>query len=178
MAMRRDALAGAAEFLLAAESLARKSPPLVATVGRLSARPGAANVIAGDADLSLDIRHPVDRHRLGALRILRSAAVKIARRRHLGVSFHVTQDNSSVACSAGLAALLSQSVRATQGKSMLLPSGAGHDAVVISSLAPVAMLFVRCRAGVSHSPAEHVEIGDLAVSINVVGDFLARLARR
>ncbi|MGD1029692.1 MAG: allantoate amidohydrolase [Opitutaceae bacterium] len=177
MALRRDALAGGAEFVLAAESLARKRPPLVATVGRLEARPGAGNVIAGGAELSLDFRHPEDRRRLEALRTLRLAARQIARRRRLGMSFQVTQDNPSVACSPGLTALLSRSVKARQGRSISLPSGAGHDGVVLSSLAPIAMLFVRCRAGASHCPAEHVKIGDLAAALEIVDDFLRRLAR-
>jgi allantoate deiminase len=120
----------------------------------------------------------VDRDRLDALRILCSAARRIARRRRLGVSFRVTQDNPSVACSPVLMAVLSQSVKARQGRSLLLPSGAGHDAVVLSSLAPVAMLFVRCRDGASHCPAEHVGIGDLAAALGIVNDFLMRLARR
>jgi allantoate deiminase len=178
MALRRDALAGAAEFVLAAESLARRRAPLVATVGRLAVMPGATNVIAGAAELSLDVRHPRDRSRLDALRILRTAAERIARRRRLAVSFRVAQDNPSVACSAGLTALLAQSVRAKLGRSLRIPSGAGHDAVVLSSLTPVAMLFVRCRAGVSHHPEERVEIGDLAAALAIVEDFLVRLAHR
>ena len=178
MALRRDALAGAAEFVLAAEALARRRSPLVATVGRLAVRPGATNVIAGGAELSLDIRHPGDLRRREALRILRSKAGRIARRRGLKVSFQVTQDNPSVACSPELTALLVKSVRARQGRSLLLPSGAGHDAVVLSTLTQVAMLFVRCRGGVSHHPAEHVGLGDLAASIEIVEDFLIRLANR
>lgn len=178
MALRRDALAGAAEFIVVSEMLAKMRPPLVATVGRLEVRPGAANVIAGGAELSLDIRHPADGDRREALRMLRSAADRVAHKRGLKVSFQVVQDNPSVACSPGLTGLLAESVRSRQGKLLLLPSGAGHDGVVLSSLVPVAMLFVRCRGGVSHNPEEHVGKGDLAASIEVVGDFLIRLARR
>jgi allantoate deiminase len=178
MALRRDALAGAAEFILASEMLAKIRPPLVATVGRIWARPGAANVIAGDAELSLDIRHPGDGDRRRALRILRSAAERVAHKRGLKVSFEVIQDNPSVACSPELTGLLADCVRSRQGKSPLLPSGAGHDGVVVSSLTPIAMLFVRCRGGVSHNPREHVGKGDLAAAIAIVGDFLGRLASR
>ena len=178
MALRHDALAGAAEFIVDSEMLAKMRSPLVATVGRLAVRPGAANVIAGGAELSLDIRHPADGDRREALRILRSAADRVAHKRGLKVSFQVVQDNPSVGCSPALTRVLVESVRSRQGKLLLMPSGAGHDAVVLSSLAPVAMLFVRCRGGVSHHPGEHVGKGDLAASIAIVADFLNRLALR
>jgi allantoate deiminase len=178
MALRRDALAGAAEFILAAESLARARPPLVATVGRVKAHPGAANVIAGSAELSLDVRHPVNSRRLAALASLRAAGRRIARRRGLTFTMELTQENGSVACSRELTALLARSVRAVQGRSLAVASGAGHDAVVMSSLAPVAMLFVRCRDGLSHHPDEFVHPRDLKVALGIVVDFLERLASK
>jgi allantoate deiminase len=176
MALRRDALAGAAEFILEAEARARGRPPLVATVGRIAAHPGAPNVIAGAAELSLDVRHPSDAARLAALGGLRRAGLAIARRRGLAFACEVTQDNPAVSCSAGLTALLEESVRACQGRSLRVPSGAGHDAVILSALAPVAMLFVRCRKGLSHHPDEFVRTGDIAVALEIVVEFLARLA--
>jgi allantoate deiminase len=176
MALRRDALAGAAEFILAAEALARARPPLVATVGRITAHPGASNVIAGSAELSLDVRHPVDSRRLAALSRLRAAGRRIARSRGLAFSIEVTQENGAVKCSRELTALLARSVRTVQGMSLAIPSGAGHDAVVMSSLAPVAMLFVRCRGGLSHHPDEYVHPRDLRVALGIVVDFLERLA--
>jgi len=176
MALRKDALACAAEFILATEALARSRPPLVATVGRITARPGAANVIAGDVELSLDVRHPADAPRKSAVAALRAAAQRIARGR--GVRSTVAQDNGAVACSHELTALLERSVRACQGRSIALASGAGHDAVIVSSIAPVAMLFVRCRGGLSHHPDEHVRSGDLGVALGIVVDFLTRMAYR
>jgi allantoate deiminase len=178
MALRRDALAGAAEFILAAEAFAGARPPLVATVGRVSARPGAANVIAGSAELSLDLRHPVDSRRRSALEKLLSAGRRIAGRRGLAFSAEVTQDNGAVACSRELTALLARSVRALQGTCVSLPSGAGHDAVILSSLTPVAMLFVRCREGLSHHPDEFVHPRDIGTALRIVVDFLGRLASR
>jgi allantoate deiminase len=178
MGMRRDALAGAAEFVLAAEALAKSAPPLVATVGRISALPGAPNVIAAQAEVSLDVRHPSDAARQRALARLRAAARDIARRRGLALSVEVTQDNAAVACSGELTALLSRSVRAVQGGCPSLPSGAGHDAVIVSRLAPVAMLLVRCRDGLSHHPDEFVHTRDMAAALRVVVDFLGRVAGR
>jgi allantoate deiminase len=178
MPLRRDALAGAAEFILAAEAFAGARPPLVATVGRILAGPGAANVIAGAAELTLDVRHPVDARRRAACASLRKAGGAIAKRRGLRFSMDVTQDNGAVPCSRELTALLAKSVRGREGRCVALASGAGHDAVIVSSLAPVAMLFVRCRGGLSHHPDEFVARRDLEAALGIVVDFLSRLASR
>jgi allantoate deiminase len=176
MAMRRDALAGASEFILEAEAYARARPPLVATVGRIAAHPGAPNVIAGGAEGTLDVRHPLDALRLEALRALGRAARRIARRRRLTFASAVTQDNPAVRCSAELTRILGRSVRSVQGSCPSIPSGAGHDAVVVSALTPVAMLFVRCRGGLSHHPDEHVSRRDLETALAILVDFLGRIA--
>ena len=178
MALRRDALAGAAEFILAAEALARGRPPLVATVGRILARPGAANVIARAAELTLDVRHPVDARRRTACARLRKAGRTIAKGRGLTFSMDVTQDNGAVPCSRELTGLLARSVCGREGRCAALASGAGHDAVIVSSLAPVAMLFVRCRGGISHHPDEYVAPRDIEAALGIVVDFLCRLASR
>lgn len=176
MALRRDALAGAAEFTLAAEKLARSTAGLVATVGSLTVSPGAANVIPGSAIHTLDVRHAKDAARRAALFKLGRLAAQIAKRRGLKVAWQRTQDNGAVACSPALTAALERSVKTVQGKSVSLVSGAGHDGVVMSTLTPVAMLFVRCRAGLSHHPDEYAAPKDLAVALAVMTDFLERLA--
>lgn len=177
MALRHDALAGAAEFIVAAEALAKKTPSLVATVGTLGVSPGAPNVIPGEATFSLDVRHPKDAARQAALKTLLKTADRIARRRGLKSSWQVTQDNPAVACDSALTTALDASVRVEQGRSVALVSGAGHDAVVMAAVAPVAMLFVRCREGLSHHPDEYASPADIAVALRVMVDFLERLAR-
>ncbi len=176
MALRRDAFTGAAEWALAVETLARRSSPLVATVGAVVVAPGAPNVIPGEVVLSLDVRHPDDGARRDALRRLIADAKKIARRRGLTCEWQVTQDNGAVSCSVPFTDLLAQSVRAVQRRSLALVSGAGHDAVVMAALTPVAMLFVRCREGLSHHPDEFASPADLNVALRVIVDFLTRLA--
>ncbi len=176
MALRRDALAGAAEFIVAAEAYGRVRAPLVATVGFISAHPGAANVIPGRAVLTLDVRHPVDSARLAAFEGLKRAARGIATRRRLSFAAHVTQDNGAVRCSRELTRQLERSVRARQGTCLAVPSGAGHDAVILSSITPVTMLFVRCRDGLSHHPDEHVHPRDLRMALDIVVDFMTRMA--
>lgn len=176
MALRKDALAGAAEFTLAAEKLARSTTGLVATVGSLTVSPGAANVISGSVVHTLDVRHAQDAARRVALFKLGRLAAQIAKQRGLRITWQRTQDNGAVACSPVLTTALERSVKAVQGKSLSLVSGAGHDGVVMSSLTPVAMLFVRCRDGLSHHPDEYASPKDLAVALAVITDFLQRLA--
>lgn len=178
MALRRDALAGAAEFTLAAERMARATPGLVATVGVMEVAPGAANVIPGLAGHTLDVRHARDAVRRRALLALGRTAARIARARGLKVAWQRTQDNAAVPCSRTLTARLARSVKAVQGRSLSLASGAGHDAVVLSRLTDVAMLFVRCRGGLSHHPDEHVADRDLDVALRVVVDFLENFGGR
>lgn len=176
MVLRRDALTGAAEFALAAEKLARDTPGLVATIGMLSVLLGSANVIPRLVAHTLDIRHSCDATRRMALTRLDRLARQIAGKRGLGVAWQRTQDDGAVACSPELTTQLARSVKTVQGKSLSLVSGAGHDGVVMSALAPVAMLFVRCRDGLSHHPDEYASPKDLDVALRVMVDFLERLA--
>jgi len=176
MALRHDALAGAADFVLAAEKLARGTAGLVATVGMLQVSPGAANVIPGQVSHTLDVRHAKDAVRRATLHQLGRMAKKIAASRGLKVAWRRTQENAAVTCSSDLTAQLARSVQAVQGKSLSLVSGAGHDGVVMSRLTPIAMLFVRCRDGLSHHPDENASPRDLALALRVTVDFLERLA--
>ncbi len=175
MALRRDALAGAAEVVLAAEALARAVPGLVATVGTLQVKPGAPNVIPGEVVLSLDVRHARDAARTKALRQLLAAADGIARRRRLEKAWEVTQDNGAVACAPALRRALGAAVQTVQGRNLELVSGAGHDAVVMAGLTDAAMLFVRCREGLSHHPDEYAAPADLDAALRVTVEFLSQL---
>ena len=177
MRLRKDALCAAAEFILAAERLARKVKGLVATVGKIDALPGAGNVIPGEVRLSLDVRHPEDSVRQSAHAALKQIAFRIARRRNLKLDGEVVHETTAVNCSEPLSRLLGESVRRRQGKLLRLPSGAGHDAAVMAEITPAAMLFIRCRNGVSHHPDESVNVQDAQIALEVLGDFLQSLAR-
>jgi allantoate deiminase len=176
MELRRDALAGAAEFAVGLEAIARRTPGLVATIGAMTVSPGAANVIPGEVTHTLDVRHSRDSVRRSALMQIGRLATQISHRRKLQRRWQRTQENGAVTCSSDLTAQLARSVRAVQGKSISLVSGAGHDGVVMSALTKVAMLFVRCRGGLSHHPDEHAAAKDLEVALRVTVDFLERLA--
>jgi allantoate deiminase len=178
MALRRDALCAAAEFVLAVEQCAHDQSGLVATVGQIVAQPGASNVIPGQVTLSLDVRHSNDAIRMSNCDRLRHWADKISATRQVQLSWNVLQATPSVPCDAVLTSLLAQAVADQQLEAMSLVSGAGHDAVALSEVTPVAMLFVRCKDGVSHNPAESVQTEDVALAINVVGRFLELLAEK
>ena len=175
MDQRRDALVVAAMFVIAVEQEARRRPGLVATVGRLDVEPGAANVIPGRAELTLDVRHPDDGVRLEASQRIIADAHALAEGRGLAVEVHATSERAAVACSQALTDLL---LEAIGERSVGVASGAGHDGVYMSELTDVAMLFVRCRGGVSHNPAESVTVEDVGVAIDVLNRFLELLAKR
>ena len=176
MDRRRDALVAAAAFVQAVDDYARSQKGLVATVGQLTVRPGAANVVPGEVTLSLDVRHAEDAERLAASRHLLDLAVAIARRRNIALTTTGISENPSVPCSPRLVAILARAVRDLGRPVVELASGAGHDAVAMSALTEVAMLFVRCKGGISHNPAESVTTDDVAVAIDVLSRFLELLS--
>ncbi|MGA2244106.1 MAG: allantoate amidohydrolase [Verrucomicrobiota bacterium] len=177
MRLRKDALCAAAEFVLAVENLARRTVGLVATVGQISVQPGASNVIPGEADLTLDLRHAMDSVRQRAQDHLKRTALGIAARRGLKLNLKSLNDAAAVDCSKELSAQLALSVGRCQKKIPRLPSGAGHDAAVMAGITPVAMLFVRCKGGVSHHPDESAKAEDVQAAFNVLNDFILRLAQ-
>jgi allantoate deiminase len=178
MNLRRDALCAAAEFVLAVEALGREVPGLVATVGQLTALPGASNVIPGRVTLSLDMRHAEDAQREQAYLRLREQAARLCEARQVTLDWQHLHNTPSVRCSAPLVELWAQAVEISGHPVYRLPSGAGHDAVSLAAITPVAMLFVRCKGGISHNPAESVTTADVAVAIEVLGAFLELAAAK
>ena len=148
---RRDALTAAAGWILAVEAAG-------GTVGRLSVEPNVRNVIPARVTATLDLRHPDDAAR-------RAAVDDLRRRAGASVEWRDLADVPAVAMDERLSAAFGVATR--------LPSGAGHDAAMMAHVAPAAMLFVRCRGGVSHHPAESVEEADVAVAV----DAMERLLR-
>jgi hydantoinase/carbamoylase family amidase len=175
--MRHDALSAAAEFILAVETIARNQQGLVATVGQINAQPGASNVIPGKVTLSLDVRHQDDAVLEQACRQLQERAHQISTARQVSLNWPPLQAGRTVPCAPHLSQLLAQAIETLKYPLHSLPSGAGHDAAAMSELTPVAMLFVRCRGGISHNPAESVTSEDAAVAIEVMEQFLLLLAQ-
>ncbi len=172
MPLRRDALTGAARCILAAELLAQSRPPLVITVGKIQVHPGASNSIPQSATFTIDLRHPEDSIRLESLGLLNEAFRKIASERALELHWNPIQDNNATPCDPALTASLQDSLAAVTGSRLTLASGAGHDGVVISRICPIAMLFIRCRDGLSHHPDEFASPADIGTGIAILTHFL------
>ena len=169
MAMRRDALAGAAECICMVEEFCKTDAAgLVGTVGYIDAMPGATNVIPGLVSFTLDIRAPTDPHRKMAVADIVRRIEAIAKRRNLALQLDVTHENRTVPCAPWLKAQVADAVAAEGFGVFELPSGAGHDGMAMIDIADVAMLFVRCRGGISHNPAEHVETADADAGARVL----------
>src|SRR4051794_23069407 len=173
MDRRRDALAAAAELILAAERTARETPGLVATVGRLEIPHAAVNVIPGRAEATLDVRHGDDAAREHAVAALRAEAEAIAERRGVGVEW---AESAVPAVPCPLAGELRAAVAATGAPVFELPSGAVHDAMVMAEVTDVGLLFVRCAGGGSHHPDESGREADVAVAVEAATRFVRGLA--
>ncbi len=176
MHLRRDALTAAAEIVLMAESIGGNgAEDLVATVGVLEVSPGAANVIPGHVMLTLDVRalDPVERD-LAATAII-TQAHQIAGQRQIGCLTEKIHDLAASPCDPLLMELLASAIAAQDQPERRLASGAGHDAMIMAALCPTAMLFIRCRDGVSHNPAEHVTPADAEAALRAMIGFIDRL---
>lgn len=175
MATRQDALAGAAQWIGEVEALARAKADLVATVGALAVAPNVRNVIAAEVSASLDLRCGDERERERATQAVLARAREIAAERGLEVAVERLEEQVAVVCDPGLVARLDAACRGCGIEPIRLVSGAGHDAVPMARIAPVAMLFVRCRGGLSHCPEEHVAMDDLACAFRVLVDTIAAM---
>ncbi|MBD2721744.1 allantoate amidohydrolase [Hymenobacter armeniacus] len=176
MNMRQDALCAAAEFVLTAEQFAQvHGRGLVATVGKLAISHAASNVIPGEVTCSLDLRSPDEQQLAQAYDYLRSHAETVAGHRNVALNWKPVQQTAPVTCDAGLNALLAQAIADSGHETIPLVSGAGHDAVPISFVAPATMLFIRCYQGISHNPLEDVELPDLAAAVAVADRFISEL---
>lgn len=167
MTGRKDALVAAAHAILLVERRCR-APSLVGTVGRLEVHPGASNVVPGRVGFSVDIRSADDALRKAAVADVIAGIEALVRRQRVDFEIRIQQETAAVACAPDLVRALSGAV-AREGIAVeTLVSGAGHDAMALAERMPVGMLFVRCRGGVSHNPAEHAETADIDVAIRVL----------
>jgi hydantoinase/carbamoylase family amidase len=176
MNMRKDALACASEFILAAEkfSIANKDE-LVATVGKLRIPHSASNVIPGEVICSLDLRSPDEINLMAAGDELKKQASTICKKRNIGLEWNLIQQSKTVSCDKKMNKILKEAIETSGYQLVELVSGAGHDAVAVSAVSPVAMMFVRCFKGISHHPEENVEIKDIAAAIKVSDQFIKYL---
>ena len=176
MHLRHDALAAAAEWTVAVERAAQREPNLVATVGGVEAKPGAANVIAGEARVSLDVRHKSDDVRRHTTETLVQQAEEIAKRRGLLLQSSILLKQNAVAMRPFLVDQVEEAIRKTGCDPHRMVSGAGHDAMVLAEKLPSAMIFLRSPEGISHDPAESVLLEDVEKAIECGLHLLNQLA--
>lgn len=176
MRLRRDPLAGAAAMVLAVEQLARgDNSDVVATVGTIEALPGAANVIPGEVRFTIDVRSGSEARRDRVAEDILDRIAEIANVRDLDFAVERIHDLAASPCDPALMDLMDAALDAAGQPVRRLVSGAGHDAMVMAALCPTAMLFIRCRDGISHNPAEHVEPADVEIALQVMLGFIERL---
>jgi allantoate deiminase len=176
MALRRDALTGAAECCLSAEGLARERVPGVITVGKLAVHPGASNSIPQRVDFTVDLRHPEDEVRHGMQVELQERFLSIAEERGLQMEWRVVQENAATRCDSSLTHQMLDALEAVAGYREGMISGAGHDGVALAAAMPIAMLFLRCRGGISHHPDEFASEQDIETGIAILTRFLIQLS--
>ncbi|WP_137044813.1 allantoate amidohydrolase [Pseudolabrys sp. FHR47] len=173
MLLRRDALAGAAETVSLAERLARETKgEVVATVGVLRIPNAAGNVIPGNVALIVDIRSGSDTARHKFVEAFKREVRALAERRHLGVTMTDTRNVSVTPCDPALQDGIAKAIAAVGGEPVSLVSGAGHDGMAMAKLCPIAMMFVRCRGGISHNPAEYASPADMGLAAAALIKFI------
>lgn len=179
MNMRKDALTCAAEFVLGAEKFATANKnDLVATAGKLHIINAASNVIPGEVICSLDIRSADETILSSSYKTIKKMAEDICKKRNIVLEWNLIQQTKPVACDAQMNKLLAWSIKESGYELIELVSGAGHDAVPVSEVSPVAMLFVKCFKGISHNPLENVETKDIVAAIKVSDNFIQQLIKR
>ncbi|MDO9411852.1 MAG: allantoate amidohydrolase [Pseudolabrys sp.] len=173
MMLRRDALAGGAEVILLAEKMARDTKgDVVATVGQLRIPSAASNVIAGNVALVVDIRSGSNAARQQFVDTFKTEIRAIAKRRELGLTITQTRDVATTPCDQSLQDGIAAAIRSVGGEPLELSSGAGHDGTAMAKLCPIAMMFVRCRGGISHNPAEYTSPSDMGLAVAALIRFI------
>jgi allantoate deiminase len=176
MSMRHDALAAAAEMVLAVERIGRGHPDLRATVGQLDIASGAVNTVPARVRFTLDIRSPSDPQRLAAADAIRAEIARIAAARGVMSDVAMGYVADAAPCDARLMNLLDEAIAGLGQTPFRLQSGAGHDAMAFRGVIPMAMLFVRCKGGVSHNPAEFASEDDIGLALAALEGLVMRLA--
>ncbi|MBU2978938.1 allantoate amidohydrolase [Alteromonas sp. C1M14] len=175
MTMRQDALATSSEMILAVEQMAQEHN-VVATVGKIENKPNGVNVISGLTRFSLDIRSENDVQRDAAMEQIMHRFTQIAARRNVSLNIEQTHEAPAVQCDHRLQSMLKTAINECGIPAYTLPSGAGHDAMAMAVLCPVAMMFLRCDRGISHHPAEAIKTEDVAVALASLHATIKHLA--
>jgi allantoate deiminase len=175
MATRRDALAGAARIVLALREEARSRGDVTANVGILTVSPGGFNVIPGTAEFTVDARSGDPEGFARMDRFVRETLERVAAEEQLGLEVVETHRKPPTPLDPELQELLAEAAVGEGATARRMPSGAGHDAMVLAKHAPAAMLFVPSRAGVSHSPEEYTAREECELGARILTRAVLRL---
>jgi allantoate deiminase len=175
MGLRRDALAGAARAVLALRDEARERDDMTANVGMCTVSPGGFNVIPDVADFSVDVRSPTPDGFARVDRFVRDTLARIAEEEGLKLELEETHRLDPVPLDPALQDVLERAAAEEGASHMRMPSGAGHDAMVLGRHVPAAMLFVPSRGGVSHNPDEYTAPEQCELGARVLARALADL---
>jgi allantoate deiminase len=162
--------------MVSVETLARRTSGLVATVGKIEAHPGAANVIAGVVHATLDVRHPRDEVRNEAVAELLTRAQSAATARGVRLQHETVFELSTMQMNSGLVRFLETAVTRAGHTPHRMSSGAGHDAMILAPHVPSAMLFLQSPGGLSHHPDESVLAADVEAALDTILEFLRLLS--
>jgi allantoate deiminase len=175
MHLRQDALCAAAEWIVCVEKEAYVTDGLVGTVGHIDAKPGASNIIPGEVNATLDVRHARDEVRRGAFETLLQNGEAIALRRGLTFQSDIVLDQAAVPMHSELTELAERAIEAAGVQPHRIISGAGHDAMILAARLPTAMIFLRSPGGISHHPDEAVREEDVARALRAGHHLLQNL---
>jgi beta-ureidopropionase / N-carbamoyl-L-amino-acid hydrolase len=175
MSLRRDALAGAAEVILAVERLANSVSGVVGTVGTVRVEPGAINVVPGRVELGIDIRSTVSSDKRRVVEQLRREIERIAGARDLIAALDLLTDEEPVRLDHRMIDILEGCASERSISSLVMPSGAGHDAMHVAQLCPTGMLLAPSVGGISHHFREWTELDDIVAGIQVYVDATIEL---
>jgi len=177
MALRRDALAAAARIALALRDFARGREHVTANVGKLAVEPGGANVVPGLADFTIDIRATTPAGVLELERVVEETVTRIAAEEQVDHELEQTFSLEPLELDEALVDTVERAAAAEGAAATRMPSGAGHDAMVIGRHVPAAMIFVPSRGGISHSPEEYTQPSQLELGMRVLAATLRQSLR-
>lgn len=177
MNMRSDALLAASHIIIAANKFAKNKKTAVATVGYVHAKPGVLNVVPGEARLGVDLRD-IDKASLEELNLeLRNFVGELSRELKFSYEIRELSSDEPVKLSEHAINLLEDEAKKLGIKTLILPSGAGHDAMNLTKLASsVGMLFIPCVNGISHNTKEAINFKDAVAATKILTNALIRLS--
>lgn len=178
MNLRHDALCGASKIILGIEEIAsmQEEPPVVGTVGVVEVTPGAMNVIPGAVKLGVDIRSISEVARNSVVTLVKEFIDITAEKRGLSYTIETIAQDHPVEMHPAMIREIEEAVKFVGVEYMTMPSGAGHDAMHWAEAVPTGMIFIPCRDGISHNPAEFTEMDDIVTGAEVLDKVLRKLS--